>query len=181
MYQPAYQKLLSYKYCDYIFLLTKEFTVRFLAGRENLRQREQMDHAARSAKQCLAEGASQKTSLKGYIKMLGVSRGSLEELLEDFKDLARLRKITIWDQEGLRRMRGLRIFVNQDQNPLSPPPPLPQDIDLAVNVMIDLIMRTNYILDQQRKSLEEKHMKEGGYTEQLYQRRVEYRRLREGG
>lgn len=145
-----------------------------------------MDQAARSSKQCLVEGAMQGTSLKGYIKMLGVSRGSYEELLEDYKDMARLQKIEIWDQEGLRRNRRFRIFIKNDQPspplPPSPPqhcpptPPLPQNFDVSVNVMIDLIARTNYLFDQQKRSLEQKFLKEGGYTENLYKKRIEFRR-----
>lgn len=181
MFEPAYKKLLTYKYCSYVYILNKDFIKIFLPGWENMRQRQQMDQAARSAKQCLAEGATQKTSLKGYIKMLGVSRGSLEELLEDFKDIAMENRIEIWDKERLRRQRGMRIFIPNTlssstfSTSLPPPPPLPQDIGLVVNIMIDLITRTNYLLDQQRSSLEQKHMKEGGYNEQLYRKRKEYR------
>jgi len=75
----GYENLLTYKQCEEIYDLTAEFFQSFLPGRENLRQRDQMIQAARSAKQCIAEGATQKTGLKGYIKMLGISRGSLEE------------------------------------------------------------------------------------------------------
>jgi len=41
--------------------------------------------------------------------------------------------------------------------------------------MIDLITRTKFLLDQQKRALEEKFLKEGGYTENLYRKRVEYR------
>ena len=177
MTEPAYKNLLTYKYSVYILDLTNEFTKKFLPGPESMRQRQQMDQAARSSKQCIAEGAMQGTSLKGYIKMLGVSRGSYEELLEDFKDMARQKKIKIWDKEMFRRERGsmrerqLRIFV-KDGEPLPPSPPLPQNLEIAVNIMIDLITRTNFLLDQQRRALEEKFLKEGGYTENLYRKRV---------
>lgn len=77
----CYKNLLTYRQCEEIYDLTVEFCQRFLPGRENLRQRDQMTQAARSAKQCLAEGTSQKTSLKGYIKMLGVSRGSFRRII----------------------------------------------------------------------------------------------------
>ncbi len=52
---------------------------------KSLLPKEQMDQAARSSKQCLAEGATQGTSLKGYIKMIGITHGSFEELLEDYE------------------------------------------------------------------------------------------------
>lgn len=122
----GYKVLLTFKQCTEIFDLTFQFCQKFLPGREMLRQRDQMNQAARSSKQCIAEGATQGTSLKGYIKMLGISRGSF--------------------------------------------PSYP------VNYMIDLITRTNYLLDRQKKSLEEKFIKEGGYTEKLHWKRVEYRK-----
>lgn len=175
MFEPAYKKLLTYKYSVYIYDLNKEFIFRFLPGAEHMRQRQQMDQAARSSKQCIAEGAMQGTSLKGYIKMLGVTRGSYEELLEDYKDMARLGKIVVWDREGLRRFRSERIFIADSPEPLPPTPPLPQDFEVAVNVMIDLVTRTNFLLDQQKRSLEAKFLKEGGYTENLYKRRINFR------
>jgi len=109
--------------------------------------------------------------------MLGVSRGSWEELLEDYKDIARLGKIEIWSKETLRREMGLRkfgVFV-KDGDPIPPTPPLPPDLNVSVNIMIDLIIRTNFLLDQQKRSLEEKFLKEGGYTENLYKKRRETR------
>lgn len=178
MFEPAYKKLLTYKYSVYIYDLNKEFIFRFLPGAENMRQRQQMDQAARSSKQCIAEGAMQGTSLKGYIKMLGVTRGSYEELLEDYKDIARLKKIVVWDRERLRRFMGNRIFITDSAEPLPPSPPLPRDFSIAVNMMIDLITRTNFLLDQQKRSLEEKFLREGGYTENLYKKRIQFRQSR---
>jgi len=158
----GYRDLLTFKQCEEIFDLTNSFCEKFLPGRENLRQREQMIQAARSAKQCIAEGASQGTSLKGYIKMLGVSRGSLEELLLDYGDFARLRKIPVWSRNDPR------LYNPNFSSPSDPSYPL--------NYLIDLITRTNYLLDKQRRSLEEKFIKEGGYSEKLLQRRLNYRR-----
>ncbi len=172
MSEAPYQKLLTYRYSVFIFDLTKEFTTQFLKGREHLRTREQMEQAARSGKQCIVEGATQGTSLKGYLKMLGVTRGSYEELLEDYKDFARLNRIEIWDQEGLRGNRRFRIFIFDDR-PDPPKPPLPLDSATAVNMMIDVITRTNYLLDQQKRALEEKFINEGGYSENLFRRRME--------
>jgi len=39
-----------------------------------------------------------------------------------------------------------------------------------------LIIRTNYLLDKQKKSLEEKFIKEGGWSESLLRKRLDYRR-----
>lgn len=175
--QP-YKKLLTYRYSYLVFHLNSQFTVLYLGDYQNKRTKEQMDQAARSGKQNIAEGASQSTSLKGYIKLVGIARGSLEELLEDYKDFAIKNKIEIWDwkDERFRGIRGDRYFIdNKPIPPIPPIPPLPQNKELAVNLMIDLITRTGYLLDQQRRSLEQKHMREGGFTEKLYQARKQYR------
>jgi four helix bundle suffix protein len=42
--------------------------------------------------------------------------------------------------------------------------------------MITLINQENYLLDKLIASLKEKHMKEGGFNESLYKKRVEYRK-----
>jgi four helix bundle suffix protein len=43
-------------------------------------------------------------------------------------------------------------------------------------MMITLINQANYLIDNLIKSLNEKHMKEGGFTEGLYKKRAEYRK-----
>lgn len=164
----GYEDLLTYTQCEEIYDLTVEFCQRFLPGRELLRQREQMIQAARSAKQCIAEGASQKTSLEGYIKMLGISRGSLEELLKDYQDFARLRNISIWEKSDSRlKEMGERVKKAKREK------------GETVNYLIDLIIRTNYLLDRQKTSLEEKFVREGGYSEKLFKRRLVQRKQQE--
>lgn len=173
---PGYKDLITYQQSEEIFDLTDEFCSKFLPGYEMLRQRSQMTQAARSAKQCIAEGASQGTSLKGYIKMLGVSRGSLEELLLDYKDFTRLRNIPVWDKVD-PRLKELREKVKKGKKetgrcflPLIPSQP--SDPSYPVNYLIDLVTRTNYLLDKQKKSLEEKFIQEGGYSENLFKKRL---------
>jgi len=170
-----YRKLLTYRYAYLTLHLNDQFISRFLGAYKDKRTKEQMEQAARSGKQNIAEGASQETSLRSYIRLVGVARGSLEELLEDYKDFAIKNGFPIWDRRD-RRFKGLRFFVSSEPNsPLPPIPPLPQDKELTTNLMVDLITRTCYLLDQQRRGLEEKHMKEGGFTEKLYRKRKEYR------
>ncbi len=176
----GYKDFLTYQQSEEIYDLTVQFCQKFLPGRENLRQREQMIQAARSTKQCIAEGASQGTSLKGYIKMVGVSRGSLEELLNDYKDFARLRNIPIWDKSDPRlremgkRVKKVKMVTGKYQLP--PTPSRPSDPSYPLNYFIDLIIRTNYLLDRQKKSLEEKFVREGGYTENLFKKRLSRRK-----
>lgn len=170
----SYKDLFTYKQSEEIYDLTTVFCDKYFPGRENLRIREQMIHAARSAKQCIAEGASQGTSLKGYIKMLGVSRGSLEELLEDYLDLSRQKRIIILLRGDQRVERVKKIELEGKIKTLFPsyPPSIPS---LTLSYLIDLIKRTNYLLDRQIRSLEQKFITEGGYSENLFKKRLSSR------
>lgn len=172
MSKPGYEYLITYQNSVEIYDLTVQFCEKFLAGRENLRNREQMIQAARSSKQCIPEGYLQK-SLKGYIKLLGVTRGSYEELLKDFEDFARTRGLKIlpkWDnwEKGTNRDEfGKYLLPFDPLNPLAPFTPL--------NYLANLVRRTNYLLDKQIKSLEDKFVKEGGYKEKLFRQRLNQR------
>jgi len=172
MTKLGYEHLITYQNSVEIYDLTVQFCERFLSGRENLRTREQMIQAARSGKQCIPEGYLQK-SLKGYIKLLGVTRGSFEELLKDYEDFGRTREIKIlpkWDkwEKGVKRGRSGKYLL-----PLSPLNPF--DPFIPLNYVANLIRRTNYLLDRQIQSLEEKFIKEGGFTENLFRKRLKFR------
>ncbi|MBU4285258.1 four helix bundle protein, partial [Patescibacteria group bacterium] len=83
--QAPYKNLKTYQQSVIICDLTAEFCGKFLEegederykGYKRFKLREQMEGAARSGKQNIVEGASQGTSFKGYIKLLGVALGSL--------------------------------------------------------------------------------------------------------
>jgi four helix bundle suffix protein len=45
----------------------------------------------------------------------------------------------------------------------------------AANTLVCLIHQTNYLLDQQLRSLEKEFLKEGGFTERLYHARTQMR------
>lgn len=182
MSKPGYQHLLTYQQLEEIYDLTNQFCKRFLPGRENLRLREQIIHAARSAKQCLVEGYEQE-SLKGYIKLTGVSRGSLKELLEDYKDFARNHQIGVWGKgdkrvremlgERRKRKRGVQwILPFTPSDPLNPLYP--------INYLLNLVNMTTYLLDRQINSLKEKFVKEGGWTETMFKKRLVYRQKQKG-
>lgn len=54
-------------------------------------------------------------------------------------------------------------------------PHLPDLPVQTVNMMFTLIQQANYLIDKLIKSLEEKHTREGGYSEKLLKKRLEYR------
>ncbi len=94
---------LSKKRAGYEYLLAYKITVPiydYTVGFCNIhidpysRTHDQMVQSARSGMQNISEGNKQQ-SLQGYIKLSGVSRGSLEELLNDFLSFARQKKIVL--------------------------------------------------------------------------------------
>jgi four helix bundle protein len=84
----GYRDLLSFRKARIIYDGTKLFCRRFLDKRD--RTVDQMVQAARSGKQNILEGSKASgTSKETEIKLLGVARASLEELLEDYEDFLR--------------------------------------------------------------------------------------------
>lgn len=103
---PKYQYLLTYRLSEIIFDLTDEFLKRFLNSIEYRRLRDQMFHAARSGKQNIVEGVGQSDiSKRGEIKLLGVAKASLEELLSNYEDFLRNRRLEIWEKKDWKTKR----------------------------------------------------------------------------
>lgn len=78
----GYQNLKSYQTAEIIYDATTAFCDRFIDKRS--RTHDQMVQAARSGKQNIVEGSMVSgTSKKSELKLIGIARGSLEELLLD--------------------------------------------------------------------------------------------------
>lgn len=176
--KAGYEYLLAYKITVPIYDYTVEFCGRWID--RHSRTHDQMVQAARSGMQNISEGYQQQ-GLKGYIKLAGVSRGSLEELLKDYLAFARQRKLAVWPREkSIREIREIgAIWEEVRRTPALPDHPnfpnLPDDPEKAVNMMITLINQANYLVDQLITSLKEKHLNEGGLTEKLYRERKKRR------
>ena len=173
----GYEYLLTYKLATVVYDLTVQFCNRWINSHSRIH--DQMIQAARSGKQNIPEGYKQE-SLKGYIKLTGVARGSQEELLKDFEDYARQNGIAVWPKEKARGMREIREIWRElrEDCPYRPSRPflLPKDKERAINLMLTLINQTNYMLDRQIESLEKKFIEEGGFTENLLRRRLRRRK-----
>lgn len=172
---PGYKYLRSYQLAVVIFDLTMEFVKLWIDFKS--RTKDQMEQAARSGKQNIVEGYLEKSS-KLYINLLSVAYASLGELLEDYEDFLRLRGLQIWDEEDpkVREFRGFRVFRDPPESPNSPN--LPKDPEEAANLLITLIHQAQFLLSRQGAALEEKFIKEGGYTENLFKKRLEERKKR---
>lgn len=174
--KAGYRYLTAFMLSSVVYELTQKFIQIYFSGRENMRMYEQMLHAARSGRQNIAEGYAQGTSLKGYIKLTGIAKGSLEELKLDYEDFLKSRKLEIWprDHPKVREFRGFRVReVNENKYNT---PQLPKSPQESANLLITLISLNIFLLDRLIKSLIQKHTREGGLTEKLYRDRINYRR-----
>ena len=174
----GFRDLKSYQMAEIVYDATVVFCNRFISKRS--RTHDQMVQAARSGKQNIAEGSmASGTSKKFELKLVGVARASLEELLLDFQDYLRQHRLQLWEKDHpkARQVRGLCYRNNRSY--LTYKPYIENSApEIAANTVICLIHQTNYLLDQQLRSLEKEFLNEGGFTERLYHTRLQMRNRR---
>jgi four helix bundle suffix protein len=173
----GYKNLLVYKLAVIIFDYTSEFCQLFIP--KTTRTFDQMVQAARSGKQNIAEGSLEKSD-KGYIKLLGVSRASYGELIEDYEDFLRLKKLQLWDKNDPRvlQLRRIRVFENGNLANLpnwANEPNLQKNPEIFANLLLTLMRMECYLLDKLIRTMEDKFVREGGYTEKLFKKRLQFR------
>ena len=186
----GYRKLASFQTSTIIYDATVWFCERFLDSRS--RTVDQMVQAARSGRQNIAEGSrASATSSQTELRLVNVARASLEELLLDYEDYLRHRRLLQWapDSAEASAVRAVPQRFRQDQSDQSNPTDLTDlsdadrwtlyshwldndDPALRANATICLIHQTNYLLDKQIDALEQQFVKEGGYSERLAAERM---------
>lgn len=134
------------------------------------RTKDQMEQAARSGKQNIAEGYTMQ-SLENYIKLCGVAQGSIKELAADYEDFLRQRKFEIWSKEDprIRIFRAFRAIWVKPNIPNTPN--LPNDPEEAANMLLTFCQMESFLLDKQIEALKEKFIREGGFREGLFKKR----------
>lgn len=92
----VYTELHFYRKSDVLVQLTKAFCARFLPKFGD-RTVDQMIQAARSIKQNISEGLTDgQTSFEVEMKLLGIAKGSNQELLEDYQDYLKAYHLSNW-------------------------------------------------------------------------------------
>jgi restriction system protein len=173
----GYRTLMSYQMAEIAYDATVAFCDRFVDRRS--RTHDQMVQAARSGKQNIAEGSMDSgTSKKTELKLIGVARGSLEELLADLQDFLRQRELPKWgkDDPRAKKVRGLAYVVNRSYTTYKTYIE-DESAEVAANALICIVHQTNYLLDQQLRRLDRDFLENGGFTERLYHARRERRDL----
>lgn len=175
----GYRSLRSFQSAQLAYDLTVVFCERFIGKRS--RTHDQMVQAARSGVQNIAEGSmASATSKKTELKLTGVARASLEELLLDYEDFLRQRGLPIWDKNSPKALEA-RKFLSDESDGSDPSDQKGasilknSDAETAANTMICLIHQASYLLHRQLQTLERKFLEEGGFTERLYHQRRTWR------
>lgn len=174
----GYRDLKSYQMAEIIHDATVVFCNCFIDKRS--RTHDQMVQAARSGKQNIAEGSmASGTSKKTELKLIGVARACLEELLLDFQDFLRQKALPLWgkDHPQAREVRALAWKENRSYSTYKTYFET-ADPETSANAAICVIHRANYLLDQQLRALEKGFIEEGGFTERLYRVRSQARKER---
>lgn len=191
---PKYKYLITYRLAEIIYDLIVDFCSRFLlANQGNLgtlgkfpdrRTADQMIQASRSQKQNIIEAVSEIASLKGQIKLLGIAYASGEEEIADLEDFIRRNKFCLYQKEDPRisrfRETGRRLSNLSNLGHLGyliEKPILPKDPEEAANILLTLLHQLSYLLEKQIKAAENKFIKEGGYSENLFKKRVAQREV----
>ena len=164
----GYRGLKSYRSAEIIYDATAAFCDRFVGRRS--RTHDQMVQAARSGKQNIAEGSmASGTSRKTELKLVGVARASLEELLLDYEDFLRQRGLALWGKDHPRARAVRRLAYAEHRSYMTYRSYVEQaPAEVAANALICLIHQANFLLDRQLRQLGERFSSEGGFTERLY-------------
>jgi four helix bundle suffix protein len=191
----GYRNLKSFQIGQLIYDVTVRFVEQYID--KFSRTRDQMEQAARSGVQNIAEGSeASATSKKTEIKLTNVARASQEELRLDYEDFLRQRNLPQLqaDDPILIRFKARRCKTLADvQNWIADERsrtdkhgpartntdghrrPLPSAA-LAANAGLSLINLCTHLLDKQIEAQAEAFENEGGFTERMYRVRQQKRK-----
>jgi len=186
----GYRDACSFQTATLIYDATVWFCEKFLDPRS--RTVEQMVQAARSGRQNIAEGSrASATSSQTELRLVNVARSSLEELLLDYEDFLRHRRLAQWAPDAPEAMEVRNVPRNfkkdsPDQSNLADLSDQERralyarwldhdDPAVRANALICLINQANYLLDQQIAALEKQFVEDGGYSELLAAKRMKHR------
>lgn len=173
--KSSYRNLYAFQKAEAVY----DLTFFFLQNRipQSDRTYDQMLQSARSGKQNIAEGrADAPSSAEIEIKLFGIARGSLHELLNDYEDYIRTRRLSFWESTNQPRYERLLSFCRahnktEDYTPLAEK----MSDDEYCNLMLTLIHQTISMLDKLIEQVKGDFLRNGGIKEQMYRARMNYR------
>jgi restriction system protein len=184
----GYRKTASFQTATIIYDATYRFCEKFLDPRS--RTVDQMIQAARSGRQNIAEGSRRAgTSSQTELRLVEVARASQEELLLDYEDYLRHRRLPLWapDSPEANEVHAVPHTFKKDPSNLTDLSDQQRwalyarwlehdDPAVRANTIICLINQANFLLDRQLAALETAFIEQGGFSEQLATERLRHRR-----
>lgn len=157
--------------CD----VTEMFVRRYLTY--SARTAEQMRQAARSCKQNLVEGISDKTvSIEMCIKLLGVALGSLRELSEDYGDYLRQNKLATWALQDPRTVQT-RAYCRRDNSSEDFTTKCEErSSETVANIMLVQCSQLDTMIGALIKKIETEFIRDGGLKEHMSDVRRNWRK-----
>jgi restriction system protein len=171
----GYRDLEAFRLAEIIYDGTVAFCRRFVNSKS--RTTDQMVQAARSGKQNVAEGSSASgTSKKMELKLMGVARASLEELLQDCIDFLRQNGHSLWPKDHEKAVFIRKLAYKKDKSYMTYRTYIEdKSPETAANTLICLIHQANFLLDKLIRRLESDFVEHGGLTERLHAARTQAR------
>ena len=149
----GFRDLKSYQMAEIVYDATVAFCDCLISRRS--RTHDQMVQAARSGKQNIAEGSmASGTSKKTELKLIGVARASQEELLLDYQDFLRQRKLPLWQKRHPQAQKIRKLAYASDRSFMTYRAYIEDAApEIAANTLICLVHQTNFLLDRQLRQL----------------------------
>jgi len=168
----GYKKLKSYRKALIVYDATLYFCERFFS--RNRRQTDQMEQAAHSGKQNIAEGSmASATSKQTEILLTNVAYASLGELQEDYEDFLRRNKLPIWDKEHSTAKKITELSLNADENYETYREYIENESpEISANTIRHLTLQAITLLTKQIQRLEKDFLEQGGIRERMTKARL---------
>ena len=168
----TYEGLKSFQQAAVIYDFTQKFCHKYINKKS--RTYEQMVQAARSGKQNIAEGSSNsREKPKSEVFLLAIASASLKELLEDYKDFLRQKKLEIWGQDNMQARQARALVYRLDKSDRSNKlyEKYLNEPSQAANIIICLINQTTYLIDQQIRAVK-KQMETKGIGSETHNQKL---------
>ena len=170
----GYRKLKVYRKTEVIYDLTYYFCKKYLKLGD--RTIDQMVQAARSGKQNIVEGNEvAETSAETMLKLLGVARGSLQELLIDYEDYLRVRNLRLWAEDSKEVDAMRKLGLEHEDSAFFLELAQTRSDEVVANMVIVLIYQADALLNGYINRKYNDFLREGGFREKLTRERVRNR------
>src|SRR5258705_6282172 len=160
----GYRELKLFQQAGLVYDATVKFCDRFIDMRS--RPHDEMVQAARSGRKNIAEGSQASGTSKTFeLKLVGVARASLEELLLDYEDFLRQRGMVLWNKDNSTARTIRQLAYEKNKTYLTYRTYIEDSsAEISANTIICLIHQANYLLDRQLRQLEAALLQEGSFT-----------------